>query len=95
MLHFGAILVSLLQIFLFALLGRLILDYIRMFSRDWRPKGLLLFLAEAIYAITDKPLNFLRRFIPPLRLGGVSLDLSFLVLFFSIQIIFMPLAARL
>lgn len=95
MLHLGAIRVSLLQIFLFALLGRLILDYIRMFSRNWKPQGFLLFLAEAIYAVTDKPLNFLRRFIPPLRIGSVSLDMSFLVLFFSIQIIFMPLAARL
>jgi YggT family protein len=36
---------------------------------------------EVLYSCTDPPLKFLRRFIPPLRLGGVSLDLSFLVLF--------------
>jgi YggT family protein len=40
----------------------------------------VLVLAEAIYTVTDPPLKFLRRFIPPLRLGQVSLDLSFLVL---------------
>ena len=40
--------------------------------------------AEIIYMITDKPLSFVRRFVPPLRLGGVSLDLSFIVLLIAI-----------
>ena len=90
MLRIGSILHLTLQLFLFALLGRLILDYVRMFKPAWRPSGPILFLVEAIYAITDRPMNFVRRFIPPLRLGGVSLDLSFIVLFFAIQML-MPL----
>jgi len=68
----------------------LILDYARMFKPSWRPSGIVLFFVEAIYAITDRPMNFVRRFVPPLRLGGVSLDLSFIVLFFAIQML-MPL----
>ena len=90
MLRIGSTLHLILQLFLFALLGRLILDYVRMFKPAWRPSGPILFLVEAIYAITDRPMNFVRRFIPPLRLGGVSLDLSFIVLFFAIQML-MPL----
>jgi len=90
MLRIGSILHLILQLFLFALLGRLILDYARMFKPTWRPSGVILFFVEAIYAITDRPMNFVRRFIPPLRLGGVSLDLSFIVLFFAIQML-MPL----
>ena len=90
MLRIGSILHLILQLFLFALLGLLILDYVRMFKPAWRPSGPILFLVEAIYAITDRPMNFVRRFIPPLRLGGVSLDLSFIVLFFAIQML-MPL----
>ena len=39
------------------------------------------------YTITDPPLKLLRRFIPPLRLGGISLDLSFLVLFIIVNIL--------
>lgn len=93
MLNIGYYLVLILRLFLLALLGRLILDYIRMFSRSWRPKGLILYLAEAVYAITDKPTAFVRRFIPPLRLGSVSLDLSFLVLFFAVQIL-IPIVGR-
>lgn len=54
----------------------------------------MLYVAEAIYAITDKPTALVRRFVPPLRLGAVSLDLSFLVLFFAVQLA-IPLVARL
>jgi len=90
MLRIGSILQLILQLFLFALLGRLILDYVRMFKPSWRPSGVILFLVEAVYTITDRPMNFVRRFVPPLRLGGVSLDLSFIVLFFAIQML-MPL----
>ena len=83
----GSILASLLQLFLFALFGRLILDYIRMFARNWRPSGISLYLVEAVYAITDQPMRFVGRFIPPLRLGAVSLDMSFIVLFFGVQLL--------
>lgn len=77
----------LLNIFLLALIGRLILDYIRMFSPNFRPRGVFLALAELIYSVTDKPLSFVRQFVPPLRLGGISLDLSFIVVFFVVQLL--------
>ena len=64
-----------LNLFLLSLIGRLILDYIRIFSPNWRPTGVVLAIAELIYTITDKPLAFVRQFVPPLRLGGVALDL--------------------
>ncbi len=83
----GAILAGFLQLFLFALLGRLILDYARMFARNWRPGGIALYFVEAIYAITDVPMRFVGRFIPPLRIGAVSLDMSFIVLFFGVQLL--------
>ncbi len=94
MIDIGSILVTILRIFLFALLGRLILDYVRMFARNWRPSGVTLFLVEAIYSITEKPTNFVRRFIPPLRIGSASLDLSFIVLFFGIQLL-IPIVSQL
>ena len=73
------------QIFIYALLGRLIFDYIQMFSRTWRPRGPILYLVEGVYTLTDVPVKFVGRFIPPLRLGSVSLDMSFIVLFFAAQ----------
>ncbi|MGZ4592048.1 MAG: YggT family protein [Actinomycetes bacterium] len=83
----GSLLVLLLQIFFFLLIARLVLDYVQMFARSWRPKGAALVIAEIVYSITDPPLKALRRVIPPLRLGGVSLDLSFLVLIVIVQIL--------
>ncbi|NBU94128.1 MAG: YggT family protein [Actinobacteria bacterium] len=76
-----------LQIFLLALIGRLIFDYVRIFSPNWRPRGVILALAELIYTVTDKPLRFVRQFVPPLRLGPVALDLSFIVVFFVVQLL--------
>lgn len=87
MLSVGSILATILQVFLYALLGRLIFDYIQMFSRTWRPRGIVVYLVEAIYTVTDKPMKFVGRFVPPLRLGAVSLDLSFIVLFFGTQVL--------
>jgi YggT family protein len=73
-----------LYIFLLFLVGRLVLDMLRSFARRWTPTGVVLVLAESVYTITDPPLKFLRRFIPPVRLGNVALDLSFTVLFFVV-----------
>jgi YggT family protein len=75
----GAI-ATVLWIYFLILMARLVLDYVQLFARSWEPKGPMLVVAEAVYTVTDPPLRFLRRFIPPLRLGQVSLDLSFLVL---------------
>ena len=87
MLSVGSLLASVLQIFLLALLGRLIFDYVQMFSRTWRPKGIILYFVEAIYTITDPPMKFVGRFVPPLRLGAISLDMSFIALFFGTQLL--------
>ena len=87
MLNLTGLIVFALNLFLFALFARLILDYVRMFKPDWRPRGILLPLAEIIYLLTDRPLSFVRRFIPPLRIGPVALDLSFIVLFFAVSIL--------
>ena len=83
---FGSLLYILLWLFFVLLIARLVLDYVQMFARSWRPSGPLLVVAEVIYTITDPPLKALRRVIPPVRIGSVSLDLSFLVLVVLVQI---------
>ena len=77
----GATIYIILWLFIIVLLIRLVLDYIQMFARSWRPAGVVLVIAEVVYSITDPPLKALRRLIPPLRIGSFSLDLSFFVLF--------------
>lgn len=76
-----AILNLVVVVFLIFLLARAVLDWVQVFARDWRPHGPSLVVAEAVYTVTDPPLKFLRRLIPPLRLGNVSVDLAYMVLF--------------
>ncbi|MBF0689617.1 MAG: YggT family protein [Cellulomonas sp.] len=67
-------------VFFLLLLVRLVLDWVQFFAREWRPSGVALVVAEVTYSVTDPPLRLLRRFLPPLTLGSVRLDLAFLVL---------------
>ena len=58
---------------------RFIVDWVQIFARSWTPRGVLLVALEVVYSITDPPIKALRRVIPPLRIGSISLDLSFLI----------------
>lgn len=69
-------------LYMLVLFGRLILDYIPLFDREWRPRGVMLVIAETVYTITDPPIRFLRRFIPPLRIGGIAIDFAFAITMF-------------
>jgi YggT family protein len=73
--------------YLLLLIGRLIFSWVQAFARDWRPRGPVLVVAEAVYTATDPPLKFLGRFIPVLRFGSVALDLSFMLLFFVVLLL--------
>jgi YggT family protein len=84
---FFSLLDLLLLLYMLVLIIRLVLDWIQVFARTWRPSGIVLVLANLVYGLTDPPLRFLRRFIPPLRLGQVQLDLGFLVLFLGVQLL--------
>jgi YggT family protein len=69
-----------LWMFMAVLFIRFIVDWVQVFARSWTPRGPLLVVLEGVYTVTDPPLRALRRIIPPLRFGGIGLDLSFMVL---------------
>jgi YggT family protein len=81
------VLSSLLELYLLLLIGTMVISWIRAFARDWQPTGVVLVICESVLTMTDPPLKFLRRYIPPLRLGTVALDLSFMVLFVVVLIL--------
>ncbi len=83
----AAVLYFLLTVFLVLLFLRLIFEYVFLLARGFRPSGLVAMLLELIYTVTDPPLKALRRILPPLRVGGVSIDLAFLVLFVIVFIL--------
>ena len=83
----GVLLYTVLQLFIVALIARLVLDYVQMFARNWQPKGIALVFAEFVFTVTEKPLACVRRFVPPLRVGSISIDLAFILLFFGVQLL--------
>jgi YggT family protein len=87
----GVILILILNIFLGLLLVRLVVDWVQVFARSWSPRGPVLFLLEIVYTVTDPPIMFVRRFVPPLRLGAVALDTSFLIVLLVVYLLRMVL----
>ena len=90
-----AVLTYVLWFFILILIGRMIISWIQAFARSWQPTGIILVVAETIFTVTDPPLKFLRRYIPPLNLGTVRLDLSFMVLYIVVLILLYEVVPRL
>jgi YggT family protein len=76
----AVIAIYVLYVFIGLMFLRFIMEYVMMFAKNFRPTGLLAAGLELAYSVTDPPMRALRRVIPPLRLGNVSLDLAFIVL---------------
>lgn len=80
----GYILFWALRAYSLIVVARVIFDWVRAYNTSWRPRGFMLIVAEIVYTLTDWILKLVRRFIPPLRLGPVALDLGLFVIFILI-----------
>ena len=67
-------------LFWLLLIARIVVEFIRSFSRDWHPRGATVIILEGIMTVTDPPVNLLRRIIPQLTIGSVRIDFSIMVL---------------
>jgi len=83
----GTLLWVLLSVFWGLMLVRLVVDWVQMFARSWTPRGPVLLVLELVFSATDPPIKFVRRFVPPLRLGAVMLDTSFLIVFIVVYLL--------
>ena len=77
----------LIETYLLILFVRMILDWVLVLSPRWYPRGFVASLIRVIYALTEPPLRWLRRYIPPLPMGRIQLDVSFMVLYAALIII--------
>ena len=83
----GSIIEIVLWVFIALLWIRFVVDWVQIFARAWVPRGVMLLLLEAVYSTTDPPIKALRRVIPPLRIGSISLDLSFLIVMIAAYVL--------
>ena len=82
-----AVLSLALDLYFLVLIARLIIDWALAVNRAWTPSGTSARMIGLIYRVTDPPLRFLRRFLPPVRMGPISFDIAFLALFIAVGIL--------
>jgi YggT family protein len=68
-----------LLLFVILMIFRLVMDYVFMLARSFRPQGAFAIACELTYSATDPPIKAVRKVLPPLRVGNISLDLAFMV----------------
>lgn len=73
-----------LQVFFFAMMGRLIVDLLLSVNPSWRPKGFVLILVELVMTVTDPALKLVKRIIPPIRMGVIQFDLGWTLIVMAI-----------
>lgn len=83
----GAVIDLVLYLYLILLLARLVADWLQYFARDWVPRGIVLVALEGVFTATDPPIRWVRRRLPPLRLGPVMLDVGFLVVLLVVYVL--------
>ena len=76
-----------LYVYIVLILARIVLEWTRQFARAWRPVGVAAVGVELVYTVTDPPIRLLRRLVPPLHLGTVSLDLSVIILLIALIVL--------
>ena len=83
----AGILYAALLIYLLIMWARFIIDIFQVINRQWRPRGFLLVLSEVTYVLTDPPIRFVRRLIPPIRAGGMALDFAWSIVMLVVIIL--------
>lgn len=74
-------------VYLTVLFARMIIDWVLVLARGWQPRGVVSDIIRVIYALTEPPLRWLRRYVPSIPLGPVRLDVSFIVLYFVLVVL--------
>ena len=76
-----------LYLYIGLLLARLVVEWVQAFARSWTPHGPLLVVLEIVYTLTDPPINFVRRFVPPIRIGSVAIDVAFIIVLVFVYVL--------
>lgn len=75
----GLIAWAIVSFFILLMWVRAITQLIASLARGWHPRGIALFVAEVSFTITDPPIKLMRRLIPNIRIGSISLDIAWML----------------
>ena len=71
----------------FLLIARAVLDWSAVLAGPAMPGSLRSRVSGGVFAVTEPILAPVRKLIPPLRAGGVSIDLAFIIVFCAVTIL--------
>ena len=77
----------LIDAYMLILFARMVLDWVSILAPRWYPRGVAATLIGVVYRVTEPPLRWLRRYIRPIPMGMMSLDVSFMVLWFALVVL--------
>ena len=83
----GTLLGLVLTVFWWILIARVILDWSVVLAGPPAWGGFRAKAINVVIRITEPVLAPVRKVVPPLRIGGVSIDLAFILVFFAIVIL--------
>ena len=75
----GTILTWIIEIYTVLLIVRMLMSWVPLLIRGFEPRGVLAVVFEAVYTVTDPPIVFFDRLLPPVRLGNVGFSLGFII----------------
>jgi YggT family protein len=76
-----------LLVFQVLLIARMVLDWSAVLAGPSSTGSLRSRVTTVVFRVTEPVLAPVRRALPPLRMGGMSLDLAFVVVFFAIVLL--------
>lgn len=82
----GSILWTILWLYSALMWIRFIVEWVQQVAPQWRPRGIILLIAETAFTVTDPPIKFVRRFVKPLRIGAVAIDFAWTIVLFAVYL---------
>ena len=75
------------------LIVRMLMSWLPLLLRDFEPSGALAAVFEAVYTVTDPPIKFFDRLVPPVRFGNVGFSVGFIIVFVLLAVLQRVVAA--
>ena len=89
----GTILTWIIEIYTVLLIVRMLMSWLPLLLRDFEPSGALAAVFEAVYTVTDPPIKFFDRLVPPVRFGYVGFSVGFIIVFVLLTVLQRVVAA--
>lgn len=79
--------------YLVVLFIRAVFDWIHTFTKTWEPTGVIRFIHDLAYGLTNPPLKLVRKAVPVIKIGReLKLDVAFLAVMLICSVTLIVLA---